>query len=113
MTHHRNLLRFGAWGLLGLFAVLPSHPPASAQSGPDADYDGIFDNADLFPCDWRRTGVSFVPAETEYATLLFEDNWPSRGDLDFNDAVLLYNYAVYHDAAGAVTGVRMVLVPRA
>ena len=92
-------------------AALPS--AVAAQSVVDTDLDGIADMGDVFPCDWRRTAVTFVPGEQDFATLMFEDNWPARGDLDFNDAVLLHNVAVFHDASGRATGLRLTLVPRA
>jgi LruC domain-containing protein len=87
--------------------------PSAWAAAPDTDLDGVSDVADVFPCDGRRTAVTYVPAEGEFATLLFEDNWPLRGDLDFNDAVVLHQAAAYHDASGAVMGLRVVVVPRA
>jgi LruC domain-containing protein len=44
---------------------------------------------------------------------MFEDNWPVRGDLDFNDAVLAYNSTLYLGSNGGVTGLRLTIVPRA
>jgi LruC domain-containing protein len=86
---------------------------AAAAAAIDSDFDGVSDSGDAFPCDWRRTAVTFVPGEEDFATLMFEDNWPARGDLEFNDAVLLHNVALFHDASGRATGLRLTLVPRA
>jgi hypothetical protein len=96
-------------GLVLVASALASGP-ARAQ---DVDLDGAPDQGDAFPCDWRRTAVTFVPGEHDFSTLMFEDNWPALGDLDFNDAVLLHNFALFHDASGAVTGLRLTIVPRA
>jgi LruC domain-containing protein len=87
--------------------------PLQAGSFPDVDHDGVSDIADLFPCDPLRSAAVFSPGEGEYGTLMFEDNWPVRGDLDFNDAVLAYNSTLYLGSNGGVTGLRLTIVPRA
>jgi LruC domain-containing protein len=51
-------------------------------------------------CDPAFASVSFAPARGEFAMLLFEDNWPQNGDLDFNDQVVAYNFAFGQDEAG-------------
>lgn len=81
--------------------------PLQNNSYPDADGDTISDGADPFPCDGTASAVQFIPSETEFGQLMFEDNWPARGDLDFNDAVIAYNYQLFYEASGRVS--RMVL----
>jgi LruC domain-containing protein len=71
------------------------------------------DAADLFPCDPGAAGAAFAPAEGAHALLLFEDQWPAQGDLDFNDLVLAYNYAFRVDGQGRVARVRVTLEPLA
>jgi LruC domain-containing protein len=87
--------------------------PLRDTSFPDADLDGVSDGADPFPCDAEKSAVLFMPGEGQYGTLMFEDNWPRKGDLDFNDAVLAYNYAIYYNSAGAVSHVVLTLDPLA
>jgi LruC domain-containing protein len=38
--------------------------------------------------------------------LLFEDLWPSNGDLDFNDQVIAYNYSEKTNSTGQVTNLQ-------
>ena len=56
----------------------------------DSDGDGISDDLDAFPLDPQRAGRRFYPSATGYASLAFEDNWPSKGDFDMNDLVVAY-----------------------
>lgn len=92
-------------GLFALsFGLLSA--PVRAQ---DADGDGVPNLADAFPCDPTLAAVSFAPAEGARAVLLFEDRWPARGDLDFNDLVLVYDAVVHHDASGAATSLTLSL----
>ncbi|MEA2104004.1 MAG: LruC domain-containing protein [Candidatus Cloacimonadota bacterium] len=56
----------------------------------DSDGDGIPDVDDAYPNDASRAFQSFTPSETEFATLMYEDLWPSMGDYDMNDLVLDY-----------------------
>ncbi len=71
--------------------------PAYAQ---DSDGDGAPDISDAFPCDGSLQLQSFFPAEGQFGTLMFEDEWPLAGDQDFNDLVLDWNYRVESDANG-------------
>lgn len=79
----------------------------------DSDRDGVADSADAFPCDPTASAVAYVPAEGQRAQLMFEDQWPAAGDLDFNDAVLAYHYTFMLTATGEVTGLRLTLDARA
>lgn len=56
----------------------------------DYDLDSIPDNGDDFPVDPDRAFESFLPDLTQYATIAFEDLWPSKGDYDFNDLVIAF-----------------------
>ena len=60
----------------------------------DSDGDGVADNLDDFPNDADRA-QSVVLAQS---TLIAEDLWPSKGDYDFNDLVLLYEWNYVIDA---------------
>jgi len=54
----------------------------------DMDFDGVIDDLDAFPNDPERAFISYFPNDIEYATVAFEDLWPSKGDYDFNDLVV-------------------------
>ncbi len=74
--------------------------------GADTDGDGVADANDAFPCDASAAAVAFSPSENDAGLLVFEDWWPRRGDLDFNDIALSYHYRVRLDAAGRAVGLR-------
>ncbi len=68
----------------------------------DTDDDGISDGNevnfyDTDPLDTSEapviasTSTSYSPAQGEDGTMAFEDEWPLKGDYDFNDAVFNYN----------------------
>ena len=54
----------------------------------DEDNDGVPDSADLFPDDAERASVSYFPSQNTDALFCFEDNFPSKGDYDFNDMII-------------------------
>ncbi len=87
--------------------------PKRDTSFPDADGDGISDGADPFPCDGDKSAVVYLPGEGDHGTLMFENTWPGKGDLDFNDAVVAYNFALYYNSEGAVSQVVLTLDPLA
>jgi LruC domain-containing protein len=39
--------------------------------------------------------TSYYPSQSTYGTIAFEDNWPWKGDYDFNDLVLSYHIVMY------------------
>ncbi|MBI9036020.1 MAG: LruC domain-containing protein [Bacteroidales bacterium] len=63
-------------------------------SGPvtDQDNDGVADDEDDYPNDASRAFNIYYPNEEDFATIAFEDNWPEKGDYDFNDLVIDYQY---------------------
>ncbi len=58
----------------------------------DTDGDGVSDENDDYPNDPKRAHNNYYPAKNLNGTLAFEDLWPSKGDYDFNDMVVDYNY---------------------
>ena len=58
----------------------------------DADGDGVNDTYDEYPDDSRYAYQYVYPAENSYGTFAFEDQWPNKGDYDFNDLVADYQY---------------------
>ncbi len=69
----------------------------------DADGDGVEDSLDEFPNDPKRAFSNVYPGMGNYGTFAFEDLWPSRGDYDFNDLVLEYQFTLITNAANQVT----------
>ncbi|MFN4083015.1 MAG: LruC domain-containing protein [Bacteroidia bacterium] len=58
----------------------------------DTDGDGIDDQNDEFPNDNQRALRVYYPNKTTFASVAFEDLWPSRGDYDLNDVVVNFQY---------------------
>ncbi len=73
-------------------AVDPSGLPVLDYVGQDTDGDGVPDNFDDFPNDPLRAFNNYFFSKGNFGTLAFEDLWPYRGDYDFNDAVIDYNF---------------------
>lgn len=98
-----------------VFAVRANPPTAIDSSNlvimPDAndsDADGIADAQDEFPNDYRRASRAYYPSQDDYVTLAFEDNWPNVGDYDLNDLVVTERFERIYNAAGEITGMRLV-----
>lgn len=62
------------------------------NSAGDDDGDGIRNEFDEFPEDPQRAFNNYYVAKNDFATLAFEDLWPAKGDYDFNDLVVAYNF---------------------
>ncbi|MCF7885699.1 MAG: LruC domain-containing protein [Candidatus Marinimicrobia bacterium] len=60
----------------------------------DDDEDGVPNCSDNFPHNPRCSNVLYYPSADQYATLAFEDKWPDKGDYDFNDLVLDYQFEI-------------------
>jgi len=73
-------------------AIDQSQFPNIDYTGQDTDGDGVPDNVDNYPNDANKAFDNFFFNQGSYGTLAFEDLWPSKGDYDFNDAVIDYNF---------------------
>jgi len=82
-------------------------PPA------DADGDGVPDVDDEYPNDPYRAHNTYFPAFSQFGTLAFEDNWPKKGDYDFNDVVVDYNIKTVTNGNGNVVEVIFSFILRA
>ena len=71
----------------------------------DTDNDGVTDENDDYPNDPSRAHNNYYPAKNLNGTLAFEDLWPSKGDYDFNDLVVDYNYNQITNAKNEVVSV--------
>jgi LruC domain-containing protein len=94
----------------GLAAALVSAPVVSWSQ--DADGDGAPDAQDLFPCG-PGAGVVYAPADGQWGMVILEDQWPSKGDLDFDDVLLAYNHVYVVDASGRALSMQARLHPLA
>lgn len=54
----------------------------------DTDGDGVGDPDDEYPLDPLRAYNNYYPSATTFASMAFEDLWPSYGDFDMNDLVV-------------------------
>lgn len=84
-------------------------PTTGGEAGVDSDGDTVHDNGDVEPCDPRVSARTYAPAYGTWGMMLFEDNWPSKGDFDFNDLVLGYNETLDFDSTATLRGVRFEL----
>ncbi len=85
----------------------------SIDSPKDADNDGVPDGSDDYPNDPTKAFDNFYPGVNKYASLAFEDLWPSKGDYDFNDLVVDYNYYMATNAQNLVKSIDVKLRVRA
>lgn len=75
----------------------PFKPKTKNTKAADSDGDGVKDNKDDFPNDPYRAYVNYFPISGK-GTLLYEDLWPSKGDYDFNDVVVDYQFETITNA---------------
>ena len=73
-------------------AVDQSSLPPVDYTGTDSDGDNVPDHFDDFPNDPTRAFNNYYFNQGDFGTLAFEDMWPAKGDYDFNDAVIDYNF---------------------
>lgn len=83
-------------------AVDVSQMERTTSTGNDSDNDGIPDNDDAAPNDPDYAFVTYSPAQNQFGSLVFEDQWPVKGDYDLNDMVVDYNVEERLNAANKV-----------
>jgi len=84
-----------------------------ADDGLDSDKDGVSDIFDAFPKNKDLAYKNLLPADGNFGTLAFEDSWPGKGDYDFNDLVMGYQFEQWTDADNKVREMKCKLVVRA
>lgn len=72
----------------------------------DTDGDGVPDEDDDYPTDASRAYNNYYPSANQWGTLAYEDLWPSRGDYDFNDVVVIYNTNIVTNASNKVVEIK-------
>lgn len=78
----------------------------AAGFAQDSDGDGASDGIDAMPCDAAVSGVSYYPSQGQHSQIVFEDQFPADGDLDFNDVVVGTNMVFTTNANGDVVSMR-------
>jgi len=87
----------------------------------DTDNDGFSDGNEVnyyetLPLDKNdappppTNSTSYSPADSQVGTMAFEDEWPIKGDYDFNDAVFDYN-AIEHKVDGLISHIVFSILP--
>jgi len=63
-------------------------------TGPvsDSDGDGVDDELDDYPNDALRAFDVYYPNKQDFGSFAYEDLWPGKGDYDFNDLVVDYQF---------------------
>lgn len=79
----------------------------------DTDKDGINDSFDDYPENSDLAFNNYYPNRSSFGTLAFEDLWPSKGDYDFNDLVVDYNFNRISNAENKVITLQGKFVVRA
>ncbi|MGL3001238.1 LruC domain-containing protein [Flavobacterium sp. RSSB_23] len=79
----------------------------------DSDGDGVGDTLDEFPTEPTKAFNNYYPSKNNVGTLAFEDLWPYKGDYDFNDLVLDYNFNQVTNAENKVVEVNAAITVRA
>lgn len=90
-----------------------AQPPSTTQNLRDMDGDKIPNSVDVYPCDPAASANLYLPARGVPGMLLFEDQFPSNGDLDYNDVVFAYAYRLKADRAGRISAITLVVEPLA
>jgi LruC domain-containing protein len=78
------------------------------QCGTDSDGDGVLDADDAYPNDSDKAYQIYSPSPSGYATILYEDLWPSFGDYDFNDVAFRYRSLVITNAQNQAVQVDLI-----
>lgn len=94
-------------------AISSDNVSTITYTGDDTDGDGAMDQVDSYPNDPQRAYDNFYPSETFFGSLAFEDLWPLRGDYDFNDMVIDYQFKEVLNANNQVVSVDVALVLKA
>ncbi len=83
------------------------------DSPTDKDGDGVVDTLDEYPDDKTKAFNNYYPSKDNTGTLAFEDLWPSKGDYDFNDLVVDYNFNQITNGENKVVEINAALTVRA
>ena len=83
------------------------------KKGNDNDGDGIQNSLDSYPDDAEKAFNSYFPNDKDYATIMYEDLWPCKGDYDMNDLVVDLRHQIVTNASNQVVEVKATYILRA
>ena len=83
------------------------------DSPEDNDEDGVTNVFDDYPDNKDLAFNNYYPSPNNFGTLVFEDLWPYKGDYDFNDLVVDYQYNQKTNSDNKVQDIELDLVLRA
>lgn len=84
-----------------------------SKKGNDNDGDGIQNSLDSYPDDAEKAFNSYFPNDKDYATIMYEDLWPCKGDYDMNDLVMDLRHQIVTNANNQVVEVKATYILRA
>jgi len=79
----------------------------------DSDNDGVSDVFDEMPTIAQTAFNNYYPSPNTMGTLVFEDLWPYKGDYDFNDLVLDYQFNTLTNSDNLVTEIKAKILVKA
>lgn len=94
-------------------AIDPTNVPLPDYTQVDSDNDDIPNNFDDYPSDPSKAFNNYYPSANSVGTLAFEDLWPTKGDYDFNDVVIDYNFNQVTNGQNKVVQVRANIIVKA
>jgi LruC domain-containing protein len=94
-------------------SIVTSNIPLPNYTQTDTDNDGIPNNFDDYPTDPTKAFNNYFPSKTTVGTLAFEDLWPGKGDYDFNDMVIDYNFNQITNGQNKVVQIKAKLILKA
>ena len=94
-------------------SVVIENIPLPNYTQLDTDGDGISNNFDDYPNDVTRAFNNYFPSENSIGTLAFEDLWPGKGDYDFNDMVIDYNFNQVTNGQNKVVEIKAKIILKA
>ncbi len=87
------------------FTALDEQDYSAADKENDSDNDGVDDPFDEYPQDQLRAFNNYTSG-----ALAFEDLWPGKGDYDFNDLVLEYNFNCVTNSQNKIVDIQSLFI---
>lgn len=111
-TYYVTVIEFEYDGEVPIYATHLKLTDLSPTLSNDIDEDGVADLDDSYPYDPNKAYKTQFPA-SGFGTLMYEDLWPGKGDFDFNDLVVDYQYEIVSNANDQVVEANYTFVTRA